>query len=130
MKEKQYRILVTAWYPSLNKTRRKWVKTPLNGTLNGSKLGLAAPVQLHPGMMINRSKEVMVDAEACLQVNYNGLGKWIGPDPRAEYAAKVKQVNRELQTRGYDWQKLVWPLIVFVGICFAALIAALMFSVK
>jgi len=74
------------------------------------------------------ASEIWVDAERGIQVKYTGTG-YIGPDGRMMYASLVQKHSRDLQTRGMDFSKYIWPVIIFVLGVMGALVAALAFSV-
>lgn len=73
--------------------------------------------------------EIWIDAERGLQVKYTGVG-FVGPDGRMMYASLVKKHSTDLQTRGFDFTKYTWPLVIFVLGIMAALVAALAFTVQ
>lgn len=83
-------------------------------------------VQLHPGRCsYDEGKKRFVahiDAEKWLQITPTGAGAWVGPDPRLQMAQRVLQIRRALQTRGVNWEKFLWPIVIFVLGIMAALI--------
>lgn len=106
-------------------------------------------VLLRPDMAWNGGRDVWVDAERGIEVNYGnprknapkmglagevveyaGLPRWVGVDGRYTYAAQINKDARDLQTRGINWDKYVWPFIIFILGIMGALVGALAFSVE
>ena len=68
---------------------------------------------------------IHVDVERGVQLVYDGLDGWTGIDGRFTYAANAKAHAQDLQTRGSNTQRWIWPLvIVFLGLVLALIIVA------
>lgn len=116
-------------YPSTNReTTIQWKGSP-DGIFSTKE----QKVQLHAGMSSYNAKKkkfvAHIDAEKWLQIKADVQG-WVGPDPRLEMAARVREIRRQLQTRGIDWSKYAWPLIFLVLGCMAALVAMAAFAMS
>jgi len=109
-------------YPSVERVSDFNGKVDLDATYVNPKKGLKTPVQLFPQMSMNQGRDVFIDAERFLQIKYTGTA-WQGPDPRAQYAAVIRTAARELETRGINWEKYAWPLVAFVFVCLAGMVA-------
>lgn len=126
------KLLVNLLYPSIN--RRVPIKTSVRLGDRFRSDRDKIDVLLRPELAWNSGREVFIDAERGVevtyrhkkvdtkapsgeQVSYPGLGEWVGVDGRYTYASKTGQDSRELQTRGLDFSKYVWPAaITFLGI--------------
>lgn len=121
---------VVVHYASTNRQKTvRWKGNPDAIFSDGQK-----NIQLHPAMSsYDEAKKrfvAHVDGEKWLQIGPGGAYAWVGPDPRIQMGARVAEIRRNLQRRGIDYTKFMWPLIVFVGMTFAALLGALVFGVS
>lgn len=70
-----------------------------------------------------------INAEEGKQIKADSGGYRIG-DGRHEFASAVRKDARDLQTRGIQFDKFIWPVVIFVLGVMAALVAALAFSIQ
>lgn len=106
-------------------------KLALDGRYEDERAKISVP--LMPGYATKNGKndsEVWIDAEQGIQVKYGGVKGWVGVPGRFTYASQVQKDARDLQTRGIDFSKFVWPVIIFILGVMAALVGALAFSVQ
>jgi len=120
-------VQVHLMFPSQDTHRVVKRRVALNGRYRDERAQIDVP--LHPNMSTNGGKEIWIDAEKGVQVQYRGLTGWVGVDGRYTFAAQIKKDAQDLQTRGFDFSKYVWPIIIFVLGVMGALVAALAFSV-
>lgn len=142
-------------FPSHNAHVTVKKKLPLDGIFVDEKAGVKVP--LTPSMATNlvaikkgsekqpltsflehveflpggrAEKEIWIDGERGLQVRYDGVRGYVGPDGRMMMASRAKDHAKALQTRGISWEKFMWPLVIFILGTFAALVFALSMVAK
>lgn len=118
------KTIVHLLFPSHDKHIVESHDLALDGRYEDPKAKISVP--LMPGFATKGKKnqsEVWIDAEQGIQVKYAGLKGWVGVPGRFTYASQVQKDARDLQTRGIDFAKFLWPGIVFILGIMAALIA-------
>lgn len=111
-------------FPSHDKHLTVKKRLKLDGRYVDEKAAINVP--LMPGYATKNGKndsEVWIDAEQGIQVKYGGLKGWVGVPGRFTYASQVQKDARDLQTRGLDFAKFLWPIVIFILGTFAAIIA-------
>jgi hypothetical protein len=145
------KVLVRLHFPSHDRVLQVKKKIALDGRYVDDTAKISVPLQA--GMStktseVNLPKDLMeglarvldrstwagdtidIDAETGNQIRYVGRREHRLGDGRHEFASAVKKDARDLQTRGIQFDKFVWPVVIFVlGVMFA-LVAALAFSMK
>lgn len=118
------KVLVHLMFPSQDTHVQTTRKVALDGRYRDDKAKIDVP--LHPNMSTNGGREIWIDAERGVQVQYQGLKGWVGLDGRYQHASDVRKDAADLRARGEDpFQKLKWWIFAMVAVSLAALCVAL-----
>lgn len=118
------KTIVHKLFPSHDIHIVKKHKLALDGRFEDHKAKISVP--LMPGFATKNARnqsEIWIDMEQGIQVKYGGLKGWVGVPGRFTYASQVRKDARDLQTRGINFEKFLWPVVIFILGTFAALVA-------